>query len=775
MELNVSLFPNARTAVGRQEKLSWDELYNKYLSMHDFRNSKDGQLFSFAEYPPNKAQRKNENVIRMHGMILDFDRNSITINEVSKVLRGLKYSIYSTYSNSKEHVKFRVVVPFNYPCSSSKYLSIWKFFAFEKFGDDDKKNKDGTHVDIACKDLARISYLPSCNFEDEDDSFSTSVEGTLFKIETIKEEDIKEKEKPKPKSVRSLQPRERIENSVTDNDKIVSALSYISPDCEYQDWLAVGMGIHNMLGEDGLFVWDTWSSNSSKYKGIEELQAKWNGFSAGGGTTENTFFKMARLAGYREVDLDWSLRAEEFSMDKFMEKASLDKEDAEESEDDTEFGPDGFPTELLQAPGLLGKITDWITETSIKPQPVLSLAAAIPAIGVLMGHRFATLTDLRTNMYVVAIAPSGAGKDHPRKCINKLFQLAECWELIGGSDPSSGAAMFDHLYENHGRRLSLMDEFGKTLQSMKSSNASTHQASVAAMMTKLSTSASDRFMDIDRRIMTKGSDKEKTRYIEQPCMCILGTATPDQFYDAMKSADVLDGFLNRWLVMQIDDHKPEKRKFDRAFMEKCDFVPDDIVLELQRINAAPTNPHRDDILNRDKIRPMRVFNSDKAQDIFDTVGEQVEEQADICRREGTGIEVMWNRVMEASYKLALIASVGKEQAGKDLEVGGAEAMWATSFVVFCTKRLIKELRKNMSENRHEEEVKKVFRIVDKFRDNDGWIPLRGKFGVKSKCQWVSNESRIMDILSMLIESGHIVSDSRLSPTGKTRHICYKAL
>lgn len=52
-------------------------------------------------------------------------------------------------------------------------------------------------------------------------------------------------------------------------------LSYINPDCSYDEWLKVGMALKH---EGQPFqVWDDWSSRGSKYN-AGEMQSKWDGF-----------------------------------------------------------------------------------------------------------------------------------------------------------------------------------------------------------------------------------------------------------------------------------------------------------------------------------------------------------------------------------------------------------------------------------------------------------------------------------------------------------------
>lgn len=86
---------------------------------------------------------------------------------------------------------------------------------------------------------------------------------------------------------------------VSTGDKLHDALSYVSPECGYDDWLRVGMALHAELGDAGLMVWDSWSARSAKYPGNREVASHWRSFRPGGGVTIATLYGMAKQAGWK--------------------------------------------------------------------------------------------------------------------------------------------------------------------------------------------------------------------------------------------------------------------------------------------------------------------------------------------------------------------------------------------------------------------------------------------------------------------------------------------
>jgi len=82
----------------------------------------------------------------------------------------------------------------------------------------------------------------------------------------------------------------------TDSDLVISALDSISPDCSYDDWVRIGMALHEWEPQAGLSIWDSWSARGDKYVACEP-EDKWGSFSSGGGVTLGTLFDMAKKAG----------------------------------------------------------------------------------------------------------------------------------------------------------------------------------------------------------------------------------------------------------------------------------------------------------------------------------------------------------------------------------------------------------------------------------------------------------------------------------------------
>jgi hypothetical protein len=88
----------------------------------------------------------------------------------------------------------------------------------------------------------------------------------------------------------------RIDDS--DLDRAVKALHFISPDCDYEQWIELGQALHTEFGENGLGPWMTWSMAGQKFAGTKDIELHWKSFHQGKGVGLGTLFKHAKDCGW---------------------------------------------------------------------------------------------------------------------------------------------------------------------------------------------------------------------------------------------------------------------------------------------------------------------------------------------------------------------------------------------------------------------------------------------------------------------------------------------
>lgn len=181
--MKVAKFNSVYDNTFTQFDLPWEDLSKRLTQHKEYSKKEDAPLFSFVEYRKPSADaeevtqrvglnttevvwsdgvitnekmqtlRRNVNVLSVHGLVLDFDCGVSPLT-IAKHFINYKHVIYSTYSSTPTHPKFRVVLPFAEPISPEDYKSYW-LDLFNSFEED-------MRPDASCKDASRMMYFPSC-------------------------------------------------------------------------------------------------------------------------------------------------------------------------------------------------------------------------------------------------------------------------------------------------------------------------------------------------------------------------------------------------------------------------------------------------------------------------------------------------------------------------------------------------------------------------------------------------------------------------------------
>jgi len=512
--------------------------------------------------------------------------------------------------------------------------------------------------------------------------------------------------------------------SWTSDQEIESALSCIPAD-DYNTWIEVGMALKTHLGDQGFPLWDQWSRSSLKYQ--EKRQpGKWKSFKRNEKKIESIFYWAYENGWVKPapppVDRGCIIPGGNI----------LPRVEVPIVQNDL----------LLRAPGLLGDIVRWMMDRAPWPSAELAMAAALPMLGAVRAHRVATESDLRTNLYTLGMAASGAGKDHNRKCANILLIEAGLTGLIGG-DPASGAGLLKTLAERNGRAFLQLDEFGRTLKHMSGKNAGP-QAGITTLMLKLFSEANEIYAGTE---YGNADGKRGRTDIDQPCLNVHATSVPQHIHEALSSSESSDGFMARWLYF-------EEKGFELVphCRQGIGEPPEGIVSAIKELAAMPTNAHPRgghvaidlSSLGKPAIRPQVILMTPEAQKAWDDfmIACRARQAEEI--RLKSGLEGCWSRSFEHSAKIALTAS-WDGVITKDL------ISWANDVALMSADRMAAMVSQHVSDNETEGELKKVLRIIEAHQGIT-------QAALTRKTQNL-NKRRRTEILNDLVESHQIQCDN----------------
>lgn len=307
-------------------------------------------------------------------------------------------------------------------------------------------------------------------------------------------------------------------------------------------------------------------------------------------------------------------------------------------------------------PGLLGDIAGWIMATARRPNPVLAMGAAVTVLGTLAGRRAAGPTLSGTHLYMINLADSGTGKDHVLQQIPCLLEAANAPQLLGPGKFMSETSMVNAL-KRQACCLCPMDEFGVFLKKINSPRASSHEMGMSSFLRE----AWGRSF---KAMVTPEWGGRPSETIHAPAMSIYGVSTPKEFFDALTGDDVVNGFMNRFLMLdgntKVADADPSADP-----LQVPAALAGDLVEFYQRINRNTpgeiSNPFG-------PVRPAVTIGwGTGARECWETMKAEIEP---LTEEAETGS--FWRRTVEIALRLATIRALGNYSAQIEL----ADMIWA---------------------------------------------------------------------------------------------------
>jgi hypothetical protein len=357
-----------------------------------------------------------------------------------------------------------------------------------------------------------------------------------------------------------------------------------------------------------------------------------------------------------------------------------------------------MPAHLLDPPGILGSINNWILGCAQKPQPVLALVASLSAVATALAQKVAGHTGLRTNLYLVGVADTSAGKDHGRRCIKKLFEFGGMSSYLGGEEVASGPALLTAASRNP-CTLFQFDEFGLMLQGIANPKAGPFQKQILSSLIKLFSSASSVYTGAEY-----SNQRERPRFdIAYPCINIHGTSTPEALFASFGSADVASGYLNRLLIVFAENKRSNFRQLDIAD------PPEDIVRWVTAARNAESG-----LIGVTPDTPFVIPATAKAQALFEDLYESLQDQEPA--KKATNMHHLWGRYLEHALKISIVVACAKainpdelanRLAAGQVVVDEVTAQWAIDFVTFVLNRMENEVLQRVADTEFGQILKAV--------------------------------------------------------------------
>lgn len=404
----------------------------------------------------------------------------------------------------------------------------------------------------------------------------------------------------------------------------------------------------------------------------------------------------------------------------------------EEEEELDEFGdlPDAtFPGDALRVPGLLGEIIAHTLAASMYPQPELALAGAIALLGTITGRKVTDAYGTRTNVYVLGLGKSGTGKEQARR-INKDLLLRSLGEkLLGSERVGSHAGIVTTVHETPACLMQL-DEMGRLLETMKDPRKAPHLFNCITVLMQLY-SSSGTLWKADAY-----ADAKKVKTVDQPHLCIYGTATPESFWHSLSTDNIAEGLIGRLLVF-------EGRGYEvKACKPTADVPPADLLEALRWWNEFRPGGN----LAGEHPQPRKIPHTPEASERFESHIAGINERR---IKEHPLRAAVWSRSGEKVAKLALLHACSRARCLPET-ITREDVDWGIRLGNWLTRRLLSGCADHVSENEVEAKAKRVL----------GLIPEKGITleSIGRKTQWLRSRER-MEIVQDLERNRLITIES----------------
>ena len=371
-------------------------------------------------------------------------------------------------------------------------------------------------------------------------------------------------------------------------------------------------------------------------------------------------------------------------------------EDAYERTRDCE-DPGAIPEEYFDVPGFVSELMGYTLRTAYYPNKALAFAGAMAMLAHLTGRRFKDQRGSRFNLYLLALAKSGTGKEHPR-AVN--IDLATQMALIGefGDTFASGEGLEDSLCISPSM-LYQVDEIDYLFNTVKLKDARAEQ--INSMLLKLYSESKTTHI-MRKKAIQRGQPSVGSAII-QPHLTVFGTATPKFFYQSLTERTMENGLLARCIVLEAAERgeagTPHEEEFPKRVLESVR----DMVRMGHEQNLTDQYPHP-------MVLPETTEATCRLKEVFGLADEEYRKASE---RGDDSANALWARAGEKVAKLAALYAISKDTLRPMMDVDAVE--WAWKFVAHMTKRMLYMASIFVADTDFDSQAMKLVRLVKQRR------------------------------------------------------------
>jgi hypothetical protein len=425
--------------------------------------------------------------------------------------------------------------------------------------------------------------------------------------------------------------------------------------------------------------------------------------------------------------------------------------------------PGELPERLLHVPGFIDEYVACAMASAPRPNRVISFCSALAFLSYAAGRKIVSDRNTLPNIYLVALANSGVGKDHPRKV---AMTLAVETGIAGGlaEDFKSGSGLEDALFLKPSILFQRdeIDTLFKILKMAKEENAETlmgrllniYGSSNGSIKLRNLSMARAELLRMKKDMQANGREEDAAPLVLNPYLTVFGTAVPQFFFEALDRRMLANGMVARCLILDAGKRGPRQRS---AFIT----IPESLKEAVRTIRDY----HGGDEGNLAGVtRPsMRLLTAtDGANRMLDEIDERHDALYNECAERRDLVPMaFWARATEKVIKLAMLYAISSNV--KDPVITEEGVAWAEEFVRFLTEQALFMAQRYSYENPFDEKCQKAVRyLTEAGGECDHGALLKRMHESKETFQ---------QIMDTLVESGSVLAEWH--PTGGRTRKTYR--
>ena len=357
--------------------------------------------------------------------------------------------------------------------------------------------------------------------------------------------------------------------------------------------------------------------------------------------------------------------------------------------------PGPVPDKLLSIPGFIDDVVKLSMQSAPYPNRVLSFTGALALLAFLVGRKVQDKRDNRSNIYLIALADSGTGKDHPRKVNFNIAFRAGVAGAIGDAF-ASGEGLEDALFM-HPSMLFQADEFDCIFNTLKYSKDNRAE-SINEKLLKFY-GASNTIYPLRKKASAKRKDGtvHEIAHIVNPNLVLLGTAIPQYFYESLSRRVLENGLVARCIIV-------EAGKRGEAGNPQPITPSDSLIRAATYLANLDVNGN----LTNEYPKPLIITETPEATAALREVQQECDRRYNFYEAQNEGAaKALWARAHEKVCKLAMLHGISGNVYNP--LITEKSVRWAWKFIDHLTRRMLYMADRYVYENIFDEKCQRAIR------------------------------------------------------------------